>query len=310
MKKRWYFDTWSPLDGLAFASQRASDEGERTRTVALEPPYWRGRAVTPATAMRAERGPFQVGFFDDKGRPISFATLEELVDVVRQAYLGGGFGPPPDVDMPPLPAPDDGNADKSMGEILDTLPRRKTLITAFGHDPSLDEAFDRSGAAVAHVVGFLSRRAGGSVLDDALVWEVLLARLDLRPAPLTDHGWYWPGLLLLPPRVCVDAISSGLLFRTPHPYRRNSTLGDQLMSAFATRDYLDGLVDRVEMSMLVFVAAVVIGAGGSSFVGTGGAGRARLLDLALDWLAREAARVPAASDAGRALHDFAAKRIP
>jgi hypothetical protein len=100
----WYIDSWSVLDGLAFASQRAADSLDADATVFLSvsdlEPIPVGRM---STALRAQRASFQDGFRDTEGNEIPFDSLDQIREVVRRAYLGGGLGPAPvAIDAPPI----------------------------------------------------------------------------------------------------------------------------------------------------------------------------------------------------------------
>jgi hypothetical protein len=57
-----------------------------------------------STALRAQRSGFQDGFHDVEGDEIAFDTIEQVRDIVRRAYLGGGLGPTP---VPTEPRPSD-----------------------------------------------------------------------------------------------------------------------------------------------------------------------------------------------------------
>lgn len=100
----WYIDSWSVFDGLAFASQRPADSIDADATVFLSVPDLEpvpmGRM---STALRAQRASFQDGFRDAEGNEIPFDSLDQIREVVRRAYLGGGLGPAPvAIDAPPI----------------------------------------------------------------------------------------------------------------------------------------------------------------------------------------------------------------
>lgn len=86
-RSEWRIESWSVLDGIAFASEWA-EESELTVTVVVSPPDW--SVVTIAnrsTALLAARGPFQEGFFTEEGEEIAFDSLDEVIELVRRAYL-------------------------------------------------------------------------------------------------------------------------------------------------------------------------------------------------------------------------------
>ena len=109
----WHIDAWNVVGGQAFASFRErEDEGKKTGRVEggvfLGAPYfepeWTGN---PSTALAAARAAFQPGFWNDDGAEVSFASIEEVRELVRRAYIaGGGGGMGPDGVVPPEPPPD------------------------------------------------------------------------------------------------------------------------------------------------------------------------------------------------------------
>ena len=142
----WFIETWSPSDGIAFVTRRPGREfddtwpgrdgyGNRlyslamaeqrfameeplfepdaaapdpTLTVVLHPPYWDPVAISnPATALRALAHGYQHRLYDQEGE-IAFATIEEVKEVVRRGYTGGGLGFSPGPAPGPEPAPDEG----------------------------------------------------------------------------------------------------------------------------------------------------------------------------------------------------------
>jgi hypothetical protein len=94
----WYIESWAVRDGFAFASQRPPRKIEATeRTVFIGVPDLVPVPIgRVSTALRATRANFQDGFVDPKdGGEIAFATLDEVIELVRRAYLGSGAGPAP-----------------------------------------------------------------------------------------------------------------------------------------------------------------------------------------------------------------------
>jgi hypothetical protein len=92
----WFIDSWAVLDGLAFASKREADSIKADATVFLSVPDLEPVPVGRiSTALRAQRGNFQDGFRDDLGNEFGFDNLDQVRELVRRAYLGGGLGPTP-----------------------------------------------------------------------------------------------------------------------------------------------------------------------------------------------------------------------
>lgn len=134
MTSGWFIDTWSPRDGVAFASYRsvtptdpdkhADWTKEFERTVCLRPPNWEAIDVRPATSLRAERLTFQRGFFSTAQAEVEFETLEDLVEVLRRAYVAAGGdadgGPTPADNEPREPSPLDERETDLVTE-LDTF---------------------------------------------------------------------------------------------------------------------------------------------------------------------------------------------
>jgi hypothetical protein len=93
----WYVDSWAVRDGFAFTSYRDADDikgAERTVFLGVPDlvPVPVGRVSTSLWATRVN---FQDRFLDDKGVEIGFANLEQVIELVRRAYLAGGIGPGP-----------------------------------------------------------------------------------------------------------------------------------------------------------------------------------------------------------------------
>ena len=100
----WFIDSWAVLDGLAFASERGSNPIEAETTVFLTVPDLEPVPVGRiSTALRAQRASFQDGFRDDTGEEFAFESLDQIREVVRRAYLGGGLGPTPQPAEPSRP---------------------------------------------------------------------------------------------------------------------------------------------------------------------------------------------------------------
>lgn len=121
---RWYVESWFVTDGLAFASER-TDAGTIVNVVFLAPPYWSPVAVANvSTAWAAHRASFQHGFFDAEGEnEIGFASLAEIREVLRRAYLASGYGTFPTGEdgeggeIAPLPGGDGGEGGGGFDEV-------------------------------------------------------------------------------------------------------------------------------------------------------------------------------------------------
>jgi hypothetical protein len=100
----WFIDSWAVVDGLAFASKRNPDSIDASTTVFLSVPDIEPIPIGRiSTALRAQRSSFQDGFRDDDGNEIGFETLDQIRELIRRAYLGGGLGPTPaPAERPPL----------------------------------------------------------------------------------------------------------------------------------------------------------------------------------------------------------------
>ena len=105
----WYFDSWAVLDGQAFVSDRSADSIHAAATVFMSVPDLEAVPIGRiSTALRAQRSGFQDGFRDLETREeFGFDTLEQVREVIRRAYLGGGLAPVPSPPPGegPLPSP-------------------------------------------------------------------------------------------------------------------------------------------------------------------------------------------------------------
>lgn len=109
MAMKWYIETWSVVDGIAFATRRHPTDSEPSLTLALQPPYWDPIAVSnPATALRALAHGYQHRLYDDQDE-VPFDTLDEVREVVRRGYNGGGIGFGPAPGPGPAPSPNEGS---------------------------------------------------------------------------------------------------------------------------------------------------------------------------------------------------------
>ena len=106
----WYLDAWAVLDGLAFASDRSKNQISSDSTVFLSVPDLEPVPVGRiSTALRATRAGFQEGFLDADGEEIGFDTLDQIREVIRRGYLGGGLGPAAPLPPPPEAPPPEGD---------------------------------------------------------------------------------------------------------------------------------------------------------------------------------------------------------
>ncbi|MGW9945415.1 hypothetical protein J2W92_000730 [Rhizobium leguminosarum] len=126
----WYIDALDTTAGSAFASYRNADlmdvEELSEPAYYLQAPFFRPEPVASrALAFAATRAEHQLGLFDAK-QEVAFASLEDLTEFVRRAYVasgggdgagGGGGGPtppnPPDDEDGPSPElPDLGSSEQ------------------------------------------------------------------------------------------------------------------------------------------------------------------------------------------------------
>lgn len=93
----WHIDSLDKRAGLAFATEFKSEgdgiEAEDIRTYFISPPNFEPELVGDrAIALAASNGSFQEGFYIDES-PVPFATLTDIVELVRRFHSGGGGGP-------------------------------------------------------------------------------------------------------------------------------------------------------------------------------------------------------------------------
>jgi len=101
----WYFDSWAVLDGQAFVSDRSADSIDAKATVFMSVPDLEPVPIGRiSTALRAQRACFQDGFRDpDTSEEFAFDNLDQVREVIRRAYLGGGLAPvPTPIEGPPV----------------------------------------------------------------------------------------------------------------------------------------------------------------------------------------------------------------
>jgi hypothetical protein len=93
---QWYIDSWDPLAGLAFISEREEGLGVYSGIDILSyfiyPPNFQPESITDrALSFSAGRGHFQLGVFFD-GREVGFTSLKEAIAFVRRTYISGSMG--------------------------------------------------------------------------------------------------------------------------------------------------------------------------------------------------------------------------
>jgi hypothetical protein len=322
-KERWYFETWSPQDGIAFASRRVDQtglDGNASVTVSLVPPYWRPCQVTPATARRAERQSFQVGFLDGNRQPIGFDTLAELIAVIRQAYLGSGSGPagegegrPSPDGLPPMP---DEPGVQEWGDALEDLLNgpgsaemghavASRILNRLGH--YLDVFFAYFGRVSLEAM----TRAGETDVRQLLWWMQTLVHMgsDVHevhnivqqvtpayPFPM----WFW-GFPVETARARPDRV-----FAVPDPLEPvRGQLGETLCYFLASRGRFEAM-QFSQFALLIFASAAIVANSKLLPVSQSWNGGRRLFfqQEGVSWLYRQVPSVPSQSDAGSALHGY------
>jgi hypothetical protein len=117
----WFLESWAVPEGCAFATHFDPSGDARglanriagpDQVIYVCPPHFTPTPVGYATAVAALRGRFQEKFTDQHGKQVDFASLEQLIELVRRAYLAAGAGgspPPGDAPSPKEPSePPDG----------------------------------------------------------------------------------------------------------------------------------------------------------------------------------------------------------
>jgi len=113
MEMKWYIDSWSPVEGVVFASNRVCSDDpwdiERVQTIMMAAPDFEPQNVSRAMAFGAAQRGFQEQFSLQGAQESGFDTLELLSLFVRRTYSGSGSGPEGnDGDAPEPPQGDDG----------------------------------------------------------------------------------------------------------------------------------------------------------------------------------------------------------
>lgn len=96
---QWFVDAWAVHDGKLFASHRLDDTSANYLKSAESTVFMSVPDLQPvpvgriSTALRATRSGFQDRLRAANGAEIPFESLEQIRDLVRRGYLGGGLGP-------------------------------------------------------------------------------------------------------------------------------------------------------------------------------------------------------------------------
>jgi hypothetical protein len=263
----WFIEAWCPLDGYAFArgrgdtkAGRVSGQAAREELVGLAPPTFEPKPVdAAAAALPRSHGAFQRRFLRRDGSEVGFDRLEQIVELVRRAYVAAGIrgapsvaqiGPAPELAMPA------GDVDPSWRALCDDL------LEGAGTEPGIAAAETLLGrVALAEVVRFASeclaaarreQSAGGATrADDLRNWALMvaeteaLAEIDAGASPSGSLGHRGHGFLgrpLAPEGTLERAVLDGLLSRVPAPFRLPGYpslryLGDHLCAAMSDRGY-------------------------------------------------------------------------
>jgi hypothetical protein len=195
MTASWYIDSWAPRDGIAFASLRAAiglHEDARSaewlrsveRTVSLRPPNWEVIDAQMATALHAERFEFQRGFFSAANAEIAFASLDEVVEVIRRAYVAAGG----DIDPGPEPADNEPQSPEPEGDdqLVEVLAAFEEELEEARQDARDGSTFRLAPAErCTHLASSLLGRIGQSL--DAAIEEVALEVGDVFGRRVSDR---------------------------------------------------------------------------------------------------------------------------
>jgi hypothetical protein len=279
----WYIDSWSILDGIAFASLREPWDDDATNlvpaqtTVMMAPPDWRAVSIARlSTALAATRRGFQDGVYDTQGE-VAFPDLATIRTVVRRAYLAGGTGldnsgnveagGPPDGDLP-----GDGEWLELRERLLDSSSEeakqnaRRTFVRLItnstpqfwraigGFLETLEASTERAWSRSQGEDGFRNRR-------DAVAFARLNLELGLAHFPDRYYFYrYWsPGASIR------DRLR--LLLRLPvrkqfPEYPPVKTIADQVFLVSASRHCFKSLERTRDVLPLLLAGLVAVGAGG------------------------------------------------
>jgi hypothetical protein len=297
---RWYMESWSVTDGLAFASERTED-GTVVNVVFLAPPYWSPVAVANvSTAWAAHRASFQRGFFDAEGEnEIAFASLAEIREALRRAYLASGYGTFPSGEggeggeIAPLPGGDGGEGGGRFNEIAERL---SSVVDADSRQALADslQTFYRREAASSEMPASLARYVSSQTQQAARLAEMggkaerhfFAALTRASVYVLGDYSyeppypWWWWTMHRTNPSSILT-----MIFRMP--IRRHNgrveMLGDHLALAASSRAYLSSIRRPADLLPLFLGALFISAANDVPWYGV--PLRQDMVDEACRWLA-------------------------
>lgn len=174
MELKWFIDSWSPTEGIAFVSQREPCEDpwalEQTQTFLLRAPDFVISPVDRSIAFGATRRNFQERFgLVESRQEYGFASLEYLTAFVRRIYLGGGPGSGGEGGGFPFNGNPDAGGDngnepprESYGALLD-LPESERLN---GVRAQLDKSVFEGAAQILEQIQWDSRRGRRHLFSD------------------------------------------------------------------------------------------------------------------------------------------------
>jgi hypothetical protein len=349
----WFLDAWAVYDGVAFASRsdpgirRTTDSVHAESTVFLSVPELDAIPVGRiSTALRATRGSFQDGLFDDDHEEIQFESLDGIRETVRRGYLASGLGPN-GVGMPAVPGPFEPAAPEGAAarrELIEQLPADIVSLLVTPSEPGLPAVREfarrfptqlrQAVRAVAEVVLLdweteirgLAHRSYQSelgltelylVLDEAGIWT----NQHQRDQFLVQHQCFLGMAVADLARVRLvqsrrRLSNQKVLALAPCPVNAAGwpplgRLTDPLLLAMSDSSYLASERDLLPVAQLVLAALIACNSV-SVDVGPWRGADAVLqnrIDLALAWLDHEQPRpvVPAVVDV--LLNDFAIARL-
>jgi len=171
---KWFIDSWSPTEGIAFVSQREPCEDpwalERTQTFVLRAPDFVITPVDRSIAFGATRRNFQERFgLVESRQEYGFASLQYLTAFVRRIYLGGGPGSGGEGGGSPFNGNPDAGGDngneaprESYGALLD-LPESERLN---GVRAQLDKSVFEGAAKILEQIQWSSRPGRRHLFSD------------------------------------------------------------------------------------------------------------------------------------------------
>jgi hypothetical protein len=138
MIREWSIHTVQKI-GTAANAARYSTAATRLAPILAVPDLEPVPVGRISTALRATRSGFQEGLRDDAGDEIPFDSVDQIRELCRRGFLGGGLGPgAPGVGPIPYPAPADGPGGAMLAELEDVLEglqtwEPRTLREVLGH---------------------------------------------------------------------------------------------------------------------------------------------------------------------------------